>query len=139
MKSRQVTGGYLVRLDRGEEVISALSVLAAELKIPSGIVHGIGAVDDPRLGSFDTGTGKYCTQTLNGTFEVVNLTGNIAWQEGRPFVHVHAVVAAPDQTLLGGHFFCGTVAVTMEIYIRELSERLTRTHDPERGFNFWDL
>ena len=44
MKSRRIADGYLVRLERGEEVIAALTLFAADKKIPCGFLEGIGAV-----------------------------------------------------------------------------------------------
>ncbi len=54
MKARKIAGGYLVRLDREEEVIETLASFVAAQKIPCGILQGIGAVNNLELGYFDT-------------------------------------------------------------------------------------
>lgn len=139
MKSRKVAGGYLVRLERGEEAIETLASFAADRKIPSGVLMGIGAVNNLELGYFDTRAGKYRRRRIRKTVEVVNLTGNISYLDKKPFIHAHITVADSDQKLMGGHFFKGIVAVTLEIYIQVFKKKLNRIHDPQIGFNFWDL
>jgi predicted DNA-binding protein with PD1-like motif len=139
MKSRKVAGGYLVRLEKGEQAIEALIAFIAKKKIPCGVLLGIGAIQNVELGYFDLKLNQYRTKKVRKTVEVVSLMGNISYVDKKPFVHAHITVAGPDQKLLGGHFFKGTVAVTLEIYIRVINRRLNRFHDPTMGINFWDL
>ncbi len=139
MRSRRVPGGYLVRLDKGEEALSTLTEFVTDKKIPCGVLQGIGAVHDVELGYFDLKINNYRRKKVKRTVEVVSLLGNISYLKNKPFVHAHVTVAGPDQKLLGGHFFKGTVAVTLEIYIQVINRKLHRYHDPEMGFNFWDL
>lgn len=139
MKSRKVAGGYVVRLDRGEEVIASLAAFAKRENIPCGFLQGIGSIHDSELGYFDTDIGEYRRRRFEAVLEIVSLTGNISWLDGQPIIHAHTAVAGPDQNLLGGHFFSGKVAVTLEIVIHVFPERLLRTENPELGFNPWDL
>lgn len=139
MRSRKIAGGYLVKLDKEEEVMESLSSFVAEKRIPCGVLQGIGAVKDLQLGYFDTRAAKYRKKRIRKTVEVLNLTGNISYLDDKPFIHAHITVAGSDQRLLGGHLFRATVAVTMEIYIKVISGKLNRRHDPRIGFNFWDL
>lgn len=139
MKSRTVPGGYLLRLEKGEEALASLALFAGEHGIQCGFLQGIGAVNDLELGYFDTEAGDYRRRLIQETVEVVSLTGNVSLLDGKPFIHAHVAVAGPDQKLLGGHFFRGVVAVTLEIFIHVVPEQLTRKPDPDAGFNFWDL
>ena len=139
MKVRAVAGGYLVRLERGEDIVEKLTVLTTEHDIPCGIVSGIGAVKNVELGYFDTIAGIYRRRSIPDTVELVNLAGNISYLDSRPFVHVHAVVADSEQKLLGGHLFKGAVAVTAEVYIQVIDTRLDRARDNQTGYNIWDL
>ena len=139
MKSRKVSGGWLIRLERGEEAIESLTSFAAKNKIPCGFLQGIGAINAVELGYFDLRQKKYRRKKIGKTVEVVSLLGNISWVDNKPFVHAHISVAGTDQKLMGGHFFKGTVAVTLEIYLLVVSRKLKRFHDSEMGFNFWDL
>ena len=139
MKSRKVPGGFLLRLEKGEEAIASLTEFVSRKKIPCGVIQGIGAVRDLTLGYFDLKVNKYRRKSIRRTVEVVSLLGNISYVDKKPFIHTHITIAGPDQKLLGGHFFKGTVAVTLEIYIHVINRKLNRFHDPEMGFNFWDL
>jgi len=139
MKSRKVPGGWLIRLGRGEEALATLTAFAVKNKIPCGFLQGIGAINSVELGYFDLRHKKYRRKKINRTVEVISLLGNISWVDKKPFVHAHITIAGPDQKLLGGHFFKGTVAVTLEIYLQVVRRKLKRYHDSEVGFNFWDL
>jgi uncharacterized protein len=139
MRSRAVAGGYLVRLDRGEEVVAVLTSLAARRKIECGFLQGIGAVEDAEIGYFDLARKRYRRRTITPVAEVVGLSGNISVLNGQPFIHAHIILAGPDQKVTGGHLFAATVAITLEIYVRVIRRRLVRKHDPKTGFNFWQL
>lgn len=136
MKSREVAGGLLVRLERGEDVIETLT---SERNIPGGIVSGIGAIRNVELGYFDTAVGDYRRRSISDIVELVNLAGNISHLNSRPFVHLHAAIADSDQRLLGGHLFAGVVAGTAELFTRIIDTRLDRVHDDQTGYNVWDL
>lgn len=139
MKFRRVASGYLIRLERGEEAIASLASFAAQKKIPCGTIQGIGAVKDVTLGYFDTRRRAYRTKKVRNICEVLSLTGNISYLDDKPYVHTHIILAGARHNVLGGHFFSGTVAITLEIFIHVISKRLCRVYDREAGFNFWDL
>jgi len=139
MQARKVAGGYLLRLERGEDVREALTAFVARQRIPCGVLQGIGAVKNVTLGYFDLRLKQYRTSRIAGTVEVVSLMGNIAYTEGAPYIHAHIVVAGPRHTVHGGHLFDATVAITLEVYLKVIRGRLNRINDPKMGFNFWDL
>jgi len=139
MNSRKVAGGYVVRLDRGEEAVTSLAAFVKAHDIPCGFLQGIGSIRDAELGYFDTRTNEYRRRSFSEAAEVVSLTGNISWVDNEPMIHAHAAIAGPDRNLLGGHLFSGIVAVTLEIFIHVIPDKLTRTKDPELGFSRWDL
>ena len=139
MKSRRVASGYLVRLERGEEAIESLASFVAKKKIPCGTIQGIGAVKNVKLGYFDTRRRAYRTKRVKGICEVLGLSGNISYLDDKPYIHTHIILADASHKAVGGHFFEGTVAITLEIFIQVISKRLRRKFDREAGFNFWDL
>lgn len=139
MIARKVAGGYLIRLEKGEETVSSLSSFIGRRRIGAGVIQGIGAIRNLRIGYFDAPRKSYRTTTIRKTVEVVSLSGNVSYLNGRPFVHLHVAVADDKHRLRGGHLFHGEVAVTLELYIRVFSRKLVRKPDPETGFNFWQL
>ena len=141
MKFRQVKDGYLVRLEKGEEVIAALTEFVRSNKIPSGFITGMGAVTNATLGLFDVETKEYVKKTFKDDLELGNLTGNISWMydTGEPFVHAHVTVSDSSLSAFTGHLFEATVSVTLEAYIKVFKEKLIREKDPEAGYSFWQL
>ena len=139
MIARKVAGGYLVRLEKGEETVSSLSSFIGRRRIGAGVIFGIGAIRNPKIGYFDAPRKSYRKTTIRKTVEVVSLSGNVSYLHGRPFVHLHVAVADDKYRLRGGHLFQAEVAVTLELYIRVFSRKLVRKPDPETGFNFWQL
>ncbi|UCD95499.1 MAG: DNA-binding protein [Candidatus Zixiibacteriota bacterium] len=141
MKFRQVKDGYLVRLEKGEEVIASLAEFARGNEIPSGFITGMGAVTNATLGLYDIETKKYTKKTFKDDLELGNLTGNISWMHdtGEPFVHAHVTVSDCSLNAFTGHLFEATVLVTLEVYVKVFKEKLIREEDPEAGFSFWQL
>lgn len=139
MRWRRVPTGYLIRLEKGEEAVASLTAFVSAQKIPCGIVQGIGALRDITLGYFDLRRKQYSRKKIKKVSEVVSLSGNISYLDGSPYLHTHIVIAGPDHHVLGGHFFSGIVAITLEVSILAISKKLNRAYDAEMGFNFWDL
>lgn len=139
MISRKIADGYVVRLDKHEEVISTLTSFIIESGIASGIVQGIGAITDIDIGYFNIDDKQYIKHRFAGTYEVISLNGNISMLEDRPFVHLHVAVADEQHHLYGGHLFQATVAVTLELFIKTFDSAIERRPDADFGFNFWHL
>ncbi|MEZ5359476.1 MAG: PPC domain-containing DNA-binding protein [Candidatus Zixiibacteriota bacterium] len=139
MISRNVADGYLVRLDRNEEVISTLTSFIIESDISSGIIQGIGAIHNIEIGYFDVPQKQYIRHVFDNTYEVISLNGNISRLDNKPFVHLHVAIADEHHQLFGGHLFKASVAVTLELYIKTFDCTIERKPDKDFGFNFWHL
>ena len=132
MEYRQIKAHHvMVRLDRGEEVISALTELCKNHGIEAGHLSAIGAVRDAELGYYDLASFSYQTRKLPEIYELVSFLGNVALVDGEPFVHAHATLGSPDLSLLGGHLMSATVAVTLEVVLTVFDTRFERALDPE--------
>ncbi len=139
MKHTHIGDRILVKLDRGEEVLGALTSLCQDHAITCASLSGIGAVRDAELGYYDLESLSYLTGTIPGICELVSLNGNVALVEGKPFVHAHASLGDRDLGLKGGHLVTATVAVTVEVFLEVGSARLERTFDPEVKLKLLDL
>lgn len=139
MQVRKSATGYILRLDRGEEVMARLADFVREHEIPSGELRGIGAVCDTELGFFDLPSKTYQRTTFPPSMELVQLLGNISWTDDGPVVHAHAVLAGPDLVARGGHLFQATVSVTAEIYVTPGDQTVVRRPDPEVDLMLLDL
>jgi len=129
----------LMRLQRGEELIQTVQRFAEEQKIPNATVIGIGAVDKLDLGYWNLEREEYTRRQFPGPHELLNLSGNLSWKDGASFLHVHAIVANPEFTLVGGHLFAATVTATAELSIWPGEYELHRAHDASIGMKLWNL
>jgi predicted DNA-binding protein with PD1-like motif len=139
MKSIKTDDGYMVRCEIGDEVVSALAAFAAQNKIHSGAISGIGALKDPELGYYDIHTRSYIRRKFDGDYELVGLSGNFARLGDETILHCHAAFSDNEFRVIGGHLFSAGVAVTGEFYIRPGGVEIARGPDPVTGLNLLRL
>lgn len=136
---RAVQGGYLLRLPRGARVMETLLDFIREKNIGGGALSAIGALEEVELGYFRLSDQQYLRKKLEGIYELVSFTGNLSYVDGQPMLHAHAVLGDPGFQTVAGHFFDGTVAVTLEVHLTVFSEKVARRRDEETGLNLLDL
>ena len=139
MRVKQVRDGYIIRLERGEELIAALAAFMREYDVGVGAVTGLGAVGSARLGCYRAAHKDYAEREVEGDLEVVGLTGTMSWYEGEPFPHVHLMLTDVDFRATGGHCFEAHVSATMELFARVWKERIERRMDETVGLHLMDL
>lgn len=133
MKAHKMDGGFLIRLDKGEEVHSCLSEFCEKDGIGFASVSGIGAASKARLAVFDTKTKKYVERDLEGDLEIVSLSGNVTMAGGKPKPHLHACIADHSLKALGGHLFSAEISVTCEIFLVVPGGKVEREKDEATG------
>ncbi|MGB2698589.1 MAG: PPC domain-containing DNA-binding protein [Candidatus Zixiibacteriota bacterium] len=136
---KKIPNGYLVRLEKGEEIIESLCILAEREKIPGGFLYGLGAVKDVTLGYFDVANKKYVERDFDNEYEVTSLIGDIYYLEGKAGVHAHVNLSDSDYNLIGGHLFKAIITGTGEFFIHTTTETLIRKKEPSSGLNVLDL
>jgi len=134
MKTKRVEGGFIVILERGEEVIESLTRFVTEKGMEGGEIRGIGGVKDVLLGFYDIERKEYLKRRFDDFFELLSLTGNITLVDGKPFCHLHATLSGRDYKAIGGHLFEATISVTGEFFIR-VESKLIRKFDETTGLN----
>jgi len=139
MQYKKVSGGYLLRIERGEEVLSSLLSFIKIFKIKSGFMVGLGACEKLKLGYFDAEKGDYMNKDLAGEYEMTSLTGNIAYLGTEPIVHAHITLTDDKFKAVGGHLWSGIVSGTVEIYIMTFGSSIKRAKDEETGLNLLKL
>lgn len=134
---------YILRLSRGEDVVSTIITFCKKENIRSGSFRAIGAVENANVGYYDLAAKRYGSKIYAEPMEVASMMGNIALVDGEPFVHVHAVLsgiaAGTENTAIGGHLFGATVAVTLEVHLEAFSEPIERVMDESIGLKLLDL
>ena len=137
MESRRFGNQWIVRIDRGEEVVGTLKRFCTENGIRLGSVSGIGAVGSVRVGLFKTGTKEYLTTELQGDFEITSLTGNISTLAGEVYLHLHITLSDEGYHALGGHLSAAVVSGTCELVVTEIAGEMDREFDPGVGLNLY--
>jgi predicted DNA-binding protein with PD1-like motif len=133
MQFAQFGEQYLIRLEKGEEVLSTLSSFVNDEEIKAGVVSGIGAVRDATLGYFDPETNEYIEELFEGSYEVASISGSAGLFENNPILHLHASLADRNHSVKAGHLFSATVSATLEIHIAKLPGVLERRMDEQTG------
>lgn len=133
VRAHKIGGGFLLRLDKGEEVHTCLSEFCFREKIGFASVSGIGAASEARLAVFDTKTKKYAEREFEGDLEIVSLSGNITMAGGKPKPHIHACIADHSLKAQGGHLFSAKISVTCEIALMVSDVAITRKKDETTG------
>ena len=131
---------YIVRLERGEELISTLTNLVEDDNIPTCWISGLGASSKVELGFYDIDRHEYHWQTFDEPMEILSLSGNISWLEGKPNLHIHGSLSKKDYSSVGGHVKSLVVNGTCEIFLHKWdSDKLNRKADSEVGLNLLDI
>src|SRR5436190_14964954 len=118
---------FAVILQKGDEAMRCLQDFAAKERLGGAQVTAIGALSSAKLAFFDWETKQYRPIP-------VELIGDIAvGPDGKPSVHVHAVLGRRDGTALAGHLQEAHVRPTLEIIITESPAHLCKVKDAESG------
>lgn len=141
MDTRDMGDGFwLLKARPGEELLEALTAFLAEKRIYAGFLTGIGAAREAEIGHFDPREKSYHKEVYPGPVEIVSLNGNISRvEDGRPFVHAHAVLSLKDMSARAGHLFRAVVDPTCEIVLRALPGAVERRMVAEVGLRLWQL
>ncbi len=124
---------HAVILESGEEAVDALTRFAVEQNLAASQISAIGAFSRSVLGFYDLGRRQYRRIPIEEQMEVLSLLGDIALQEGRPKLHVHAVLSGSDGNARGGHLLEAIVRPTLEAVFTESPAYLSRRYDPASG------
>lgn len=132
---------YTLRFEKDELLLEGLQHFVKEQNIRGGWIMGLGGLQWAELGFYNLKTQEYEWKKLDVQFELSNMTGNIAWQDDEPVLHLHATVADAGLRTYAGHLREAKVAGTVEVFIHKWlkAEGLSRTKDPETGLNVLSL
>jgi predicted DNA-binding protein with PD1-like motif len=129
----------LLRLVRGEEMVTTLQRFATDRQIPNAVIFGIGAVEDLELGAYSLEEREYIRREFPGSYELISLIGNIGWANGDAVLHAHVTMSDHDFNTTGGHLFSGKVYATVEIALWPGQNPLKRAMDDAIGLKLWEL
>ncbi len=135
MEYRRFGNTVVVRLDRGEEIMSQVKEVAKKENIKLGSISALGSVNDFTVGVFDIEEKKFYSNHFTGVFEISSLFGTITTKDGEYYGHIHMNVGDKEGHVLGGHLIEGNIAATCELFITILDGNIEREYDDEYEMN----
>lgn len=140
MKFRFDGYNYIVRLEKGEQLIASLVKLIKDQNIPTCWISGIGGAERAEIGFYNMQEQKYEWRKVNEELEITNINGLISWIGQEPSLHIHGTFSRRDGSVVAGHVKESTINGTCEIFLhRWYGERLVKKMDPDLGLNLLDL
>lgn len=139
MQFKKFGSKYILKIDKGEEIVSTLKRFCEENKIKLGTIQGIGATNQATVGLFHTVTKEYHTQKLVGDHEITGLMGNISTKDGAVYLHIHINLADAAYHTFGGHLSEAFVSATCELMIDVIDGEVERAFNDEVGLNLYQF
>ena len=121
---------YILRLDIGQEICTEIKKFCIEHNIRGASIQGIGFANNIKLGTYNSKKQDYDIFTFKNGHEITSLVGNVTTKGDDLIIHIHGNFSNEKCEIIGGHLFEATIALTAEIFIRELDniKRNTETH-----------
>lgn len=123
---------YLLRFDRGEEVISGLKQFCRKHDITAAHLTALGAAETVELAFYELDRKEYDTWTVDEVTEIASVIGNVALADNEPLIHAHGVFATRTKTH-AGHIMQLAAAGTCEVTLTQLPGPITREPDQATG------
>lgn len=137
MEYRRFNNTVVVRLQRGEEILTELKKVALSENIKLAKISAIGATDYFVVGAYSVEEKKYYKNEFKGVFEITNLCGNITTMNGEYYAHLHITCADEKSNCYGGHLNECRIAATLELFIDIIDGSVDRIKDEETGLNIF--
>jgi hypothetical protein len=126
---------FMLVLDKGQRLIESILACANSAKLHSASFSGLGAIENPTLSYYEDSTKQYKTQTFEGSYELISLTGNITELDGKLIAHAHVALGDERYQLIAGHLNEAMVSITAEITIIPFDAPITRKLNPVFNLN----
>jgi predicted DNA-binding protein with PD1-like motif len=139
MQYKKFANIYVIRLERGDEIIDSLKTLVEKEEIRGGFFYGLGAVKNVSLGYFDVEKKEYKEKSFEQDFELTSMIGDVAFSGDKIIVHAHVTLAGEDFKVVAGHLNQAAVTATTEIVFNPVEGKLSKKTDPSTGLNLMDL
>ncbi|MBO4338902.1 MAG: DNA-binding protein [Clostridia bacterium] len=139
MEYKRYNDTLVLRLDKGDEIISSLAHVAEKERIKTASFSGIGATDNFTVGIFSLEKQTYDGFSFTGNHEITCLSGNITSVDGKPYIHAHITCAGENANVVGGHLLEAKISLTCEIFIDAVDGEVTRKRDEKLNINRFDF
>ena len=137
MKSKKFGNKFIIRLEKGEEIVETLKKFCKDNGINLGTVSGIGATNNAVIGLFDAENKEYHSKNFTGNHEIAPLLGNISTMKGEVYLHIHANLCDSYHESFGGHLNSAIVSATFEAVIDVIDGEVERKFSNDVGLNLY--
>ena len=137
MQYKRFNDTFMLRVDRGEEVLQSLAALCEQENIRLAEVNAIGAADQAVIGVYDLEKRVYYREELDGFMEITSLAGSVTSMDGKPYIHLHAAMADQQNRIHAGHVIAIRIGATCEMFVRVMDGNVSRERNEELGINLW--
>ena len=139
MRYQRFDDTYVVRLEKGEEVVNSLKKLCDKENIKLASIEGLGATNHVVVGLYDLDQKVYHKKEYNEAYEITSLIGNISRMNDDSYLHIHINLADENMKTFGGHLYECVISATCELFIRVINGEVNRFKDEDSGLNLYDL
>ncbi len=137
MEYRRFGNTIVARIDRGEEILTALQEIAEAEDIRLASISALGATNDFTVGVYNVDEKQYHANDFRGNFEIVSLTGTVSTMDGRFYAHLHMSAGDEKGQVFGGHLNRAVVSAVCEMVITVIDGTVDRSFSPEIGLNLF--
>ena len=137
MKYRKFDNIIIARIDKGEEILEQLKVIAINENIKLASINALGAINDFTVGVYKTDEKKYYSNSFKGYYEITSLTGTINTMDGEYYAHLHMSAGNEKGEVFGGHLNRAVVSATCEMVITVIDGKVDRVYDEDTGLNVY--
>lgn len=137
MEYRRFGPTVIARIDRGEEILTALQEIAEAEDIRLASISALGATNDFTVGVYNVDEKQYHANDFRGNFEIVSLTGTVSTMDGRFYAHLHMSAGDEKGQVFGGHLNRAVVSAVCEMVITVIDGTVDRSFSPEIGLNLF--
>ncbi len=139
MDYRRFGSNYMVRIDRGEEVMESLLKMCRKEGILLGSVSGLGAADYAKIGIYRVADHQFEGKEYFGEQEISSIVGSITQKDGEPYLHLHANLCDDNMNIHGGHLTACRISGTCELTVTVMEGSVGRVKDEETGLMLFDF
>lgn len=137
MEYKKFGSKYVLRMNKGEEVVETLKNFCAIEKITLGSISGIGAINKATIGLFEIDKKEYHSTDLEGDYEITSLLGNISTMNEEVYLHLHINLSDSEYKTYGGHLNSAVISATGEFMVETMDGTVDREFNEKIGLNLY--
>lgn len=137
MEYKRFDKDIVVRINKGEEILEKIKEVAIRENIKLATVRALGATNEFTVGVFKTEEKKYYSNSFQGDFEIVSLTGSINTMNDEFYTHIHMSAGDEKGNVFGGHLNKAIVSATCEMFIHVIEGKVDRELSKDIGLNLF--